>query len=1259
MSSADQFLQLLEEKDLVSAAVLQAARREIEGASPPRDAVHLSLWLVQGQHITASQAERLLAAVAEKADVPGPKPPIPRVFQPKSPEPKNSADQAGKPDLRTDQAGKPDVRAVQPKVPEPQRPAAAPEDDLDLAPLPDEVASKAAKTKPAKASSAHQDSRAVSPPTSSSAEARGKKSPAAAAKAGSSSKKNSVTAKIGGELESLEDTMKGPLDALIESEALQSTGFDDPTAEMQLNPAVPKKFKLRRFLKNLFRRNKNKSNIVRIKAADPRQVKLVLMSWGVAVVALLALLTSFWAFSPPGTAELRQEAEGAVMAEDYRQAIGVYDKFLKYYPGANDIRLLRSLAELRLAEKNATAAGDWTPAFEVAKTQVNILPKDKDRIDSDVIQKYGIALAKIGEGLAQRVQAHPDKDSVNRLQSVVEMLETNIPEINRPTKMLDEMKGILQHGRQEVAGRQELDQTVEVIRDAVKAIDVQAAYTAYRDFVKSNPERTDDARLIEAMKQVSSVQQKGVKLVRKLLAAVRQERPSGVLVAMPLAVQPVKGELAEGRGKLFFVVEQGTAYGLDAATGKTLWRRFVALDPKLPAVTALPVPVSVTGAAASDVVLCDPVHQELLRVQGTTGELLWRLVLGQPIVAEPVQAGKWLLLLTQDQRLLLIDPVTGESPRYFQLPQAVRLPPVVDAAHGLIFLTTEHSNLIVLGMGQLDGDQLDKGQLDGGQCRQVFHVGHETGKIAAPPAIMGDFLLLPINDAPGDAKIRVFSISKSKEGEPLMPMQTIRVAGSIDTAPVAVGRGAAVVTAQGSLFALDRNGDGNKPPFQVVASKPVSLEEKATHYVLSAGRTFWMADRHLTRYAVHAEEHRIVSQATSDLGMTFVRAPLIDGGVMFQVLQKSGRPGVTVSAFGLEKKESVWQTWLAAPLVTEPTLSAGKLTVVTKSGGIFRAPLDGLKPLEKPWEPVLEVAASGLTKPLSALLPLPGEMFAMTSGDTTQIVIYDPKEQDKQLRYFLSPSKMSVGPGAFAGGLLTPCVNGQVFLLDLEARGEMVEPLQPAVKDVSSWNWRTPIAVDDKLAVLCDGDSRLMVINIGTDTKKDSTDVPKKALSEVASATTKNGLVSPIVVLGNSVYVVDSTNKLLSFELPNLTPGKSQVLGARCVWGPQRVGKLVLVATEKGSLPTEQGRLFAIDERQQVVWESVLGYGPLAGSPYLSGDEIFLSARSGMVWRISAADGKEIGKIDAGCPLGTGPLVVGSRVIIGGHEGSLLEVKKP
>ena len=247
--------------------------------------------------------------------------------------------------------------------------------------------------------------------------------------------------------------------------------------------------------------------------------------------------------------------------------------------------------------------------------------------------------------------------------------------------------------------------------------------------------------------------------------------------------------------------------------------------------------------------LCDPVHQELLRVQGATGKLLWRLAVGQPIVAEPVRAGKWLLLLTKDQRLLLIDLATGDSPRYFQLPQAVRLPPLVDAAHGLIFLTAEQSNLIVLDMGQ---------RLEIGQCRQVLHVGHESGTIAAPPAIVGDFLLLPVNDTPGEATLRVFSISQGKEGEPLRPVQAIRVAGSIDATPVAVGRGAAVVTAQGGLFALRVETEAGREPSCLSRSLLPSRcrsQEKATHYAISGGSTFWVADRQLTRYAVHVDEH--------------------------------------------------------------------------------------------------------------------------------------------------------------------------------------------------------------------------------------------------------------------------------------------------------------------------------------------------------------------------------------------------------------------
>ncbi len=1042
--------------------------------------------------------------------------------------------------------------------------------------------------------------------------------------------------------------MKGPLDALIESEALAANPFDDSLEGPQLNPAAPKKFKLRRFLKKLFKRNK--STVVRVKAADPRQVKIVLISWSVGVVGLIGLLTAFWAFSPGSGPELLQKANEAVMAEDYGRAIAVYDDFLKHYPNvanSNEVRLLRCLAELRLAEKQATASGDWTPAFDVAQAQVRVLPKGGQ--DSDTLQAFSIALAQIGEALARQSRGQPDAASIARVQSIVDMLETVIPEGQRPAKMIEEIKGILRPGRQQVEGRRQLDQTIDAIGAAAKANDVKAAYAAYRETVQLFPELSDDARLTDAMKQVSALQLAAVKPIGQSLAAVRAERSSGLLAAAPLAVQPLQGELAEGRKKLLFVVEQGTAYGLDAATGRTLWRRFVALDAKFPTVTALPI----AGPAGNDVVLCDFAHQEVLRVAGATGELLWRLTVQAPIVALPVLADKRLLLLTKDQRLLLIDLATGDSARYFSLPQAVGLPPVFDAARGLIFLVAEHSNLIVL---------------DDERCWQVLHVGHEAGTIAAPPVVVGDFLLAAINTAPGEATVRVFSISPGGADGPLRRVQAIRLAGHVGAAPVVLGQGAVVVTAEGSLYALQRNGAEEKSSFQVVASKLAGFDDKSPHYAVSSGSAFWVADRQLTRYAVRTNEQQIVRRSTTDLSMQFVQGPAIDGQTMFHVLRKAGMPGLMVSAFDLEKNEAVWQTWLAAPLVGEPMCDpvSGKLIAITSSGGMFRLPLDGLrpagKPLEepdkpperpapRPWEPVLTVDLNRLGRPLRTLLPLGGGTFAMTGGaDSTQIVLYDPKEQDKQFRWLLCPRAMSAGPGAFAGGLLTACRNGQVFLLDLEARGDMVNALPPAIKGVSTWEWRTPLAVDDRLAILSDGDKRLMAIGIGSSDDE-------KALTVMATATTNSRLVSPVAVLDKLVFLVarnaaDPTDSLLSFQLPGLAPGKPQVLGGRCAWGPQRVGKLVLVATE-------EGRLLAFNPQGEAVWQSPLAYGPLAGAPLLVGDEILLSARSGTVWRISVSDGKELGKIDAGCPLGTGPLVVDARVIVGGHEGSLLEIKRP
>ena len=236
MPSADLFLRLLKEKDLVSAEVLQAARREIETTSPPLDAVRISLWLVQGHHITAGQAERLLSAAAEKTELPSPKLPIPSAFLPKSSDAVRPPEEAAKPggsyrarssDSRrlADQAGKPDVRPPGPKAPQPQHPEQPLKTTWNLPRW-----GRQAKTdghpriRPSPVPPAGQSNGANLLQASSPAGVQGKQKPLPAPKTEGQGEKGPASARLGGDLESLGGEMSGPLDALIESEALSAIG---------------------------------------------------------------------------------------------------------------------------------------------------------------------------------------------------------------------------------------------------------------------------------------------------------------------------------------------------------------------------------------------------------------------------------------------------------------------------------------------------------------------------------------------------------------------------------------------------------------------------------------------------------------------------------------------------------------------------------------------------------------------------------------------------------------------------------------------------------------------------------------------------------------------------------------------------------------------------------------------------------------------------------------------------------------------------
>ena len=54
-----------------------------------------------------------------------------------------------------------------------------------------------------------------------------------------------------------------------------------------------------------------------------------------------------------------------------------------------------------------------------------------------------------------------------------------------------------------------------------------------------------------------------------------------------------------------------------------------------------------------------------------------------------------------------------------------------------------------------------------------------------------------------------------------------------------------------------------------------------------------------------------------------------------------------------------------------------------------------------------------------------------------------------------------------------------------------------------------------------------------------------------------------------------------------------------------------------------------------------------------------LASTHGVVWRVDAANGEELSKIDSGCLLATGVVEVAGRLFVGSPDGCLYEVTLP
>ena len=186
--------------------------------------------------------------------------------------------------------------------------------------------------------------------------------------------------------------------------------------------------------------------------------------------------------------------------------------------------------------------------------------------------------------------------------------------------------------------------------------------------------------------------------------------------------------------------------------------------------------------------------------------------------------------------------------------------------------------------------------------------------------------------------------------------------------------------------------------------------------------------------------------------------------------------------------------------------------------------------------------------------------------------------------------------------------------------------------------------VAGKDLVIADGSSKLYRLHV--------TDEPAVQLAALLEVDCPTAIVSPLCGVGKTLCGVDAGGKVNFFRLPDLKRIRQQALEGRCAWGPKNIGRGILLATDAG-------QLHCFDESGEQLWQSALGHGPLAGVPLAAGQHYLLAAVGGVVWRVDAKTGKEIGRADVGQPLATGPVELGERLVVGAHDGAVFQIVPP
>lgn len=1164
----DEIVSIVEASNLVSDQVLGELRDRLDKAKQPVDLKLAVKWLVQKEHITSDQGKRLLSTPGGGA---------PRAAAPARPAPAVSKIDDDDLELIDEPAGVAEAEVV--------------EEGLELFPLGGSVDGGTAPA--AKPATGKSDKRwAGSPRSSEPKRSDDRRQPGRQAPA----RQPTAQDDMGGLFaEPVGGAMSGGAD-LIGAAAYGDSGFGQEPADD---------------------RRSGKAKVKRNVWDSP-----LLLTVGGSLLALSILgVVLLWRVNRLSGDEIFRQAEEFYKAGSYTQAIEQFDKFLKDFPDHQDAGVARVDLNMAKMRQAVDGARDWTKTLPLAKEIIDQI-KTEEKFGS-AQPELAVLLPRIAEGLAKQAAAKPDMQVVERAEEALKLVDKYVSKSQLPTQKLADVRASLELTRHALGRDAALEKAVAGIKQAIDEGFPQNAYGIRRDLVKAYPELAGNDTLREAVLSLSKAEQAAVEFVAQPRPAEPADVQTPIEAEVVMAVR--QGSKAPGvSGRAVQVLAGGAAFGLDAESGETLWRRFVGYD-----TTYVPRPLSADPAA--DVLLADSVRHELLRVEGRSGKLRWRHVVGEPFDSHPVVARNNVWLATRAGRLVTIDLETGESPGFVKLPQGARVGPAFDSRFQVCFQLAENSNLYSLNAQT-------------NQCQEVLYLGHEPESIHVPPLVVSPYVFIVQDKGAGDSLLWV--LSADDRGTSLKPAQdSLTLAGHVFSPLQVAGRTLVVATDRGAIYTYEINPPGAGSPLTLVADKPAETRAPLVRYPLLRDAELWVAGYGLTKYDIQSSRGRLEPKWVKDESDPMLEPPAVTGDVVICSRRHGKDDDVRVRAANGKDGAPYWEAQIAAPPAGAPVTDAasGRVRLFNRSGALFDLPAERLTGRVIDHAAVLPDAPGQDLLGEAGTSPLAGDRLALSSPGGVRALLADGPSQ-AALHWIELPDPLAAPVVRFEKGLLAPGELGQIFVLDASTGASLVDPFQPKLSPQGGYRWTTPVPLGRREALVADGRGTLYRIGVA--------DKPQPHLVALAQANLPGPVPGPLALLPKTAYAASGENELKAYGLPNLTPGKAWPLGAGLAWGPFAAGPCVLAATLDGELS-------CLDDEQNEVWRISWSHGPLSPDPLFDADAYFVGSQAGGVFRLSAQTGEELGAIDVGEPIASGPTALGDRLLLAGYGGTLMVVARP